>query len=50
MYRIHSNGKRTHLWKDSIMGCDPLAENKEISELRNWLERAGVNSIYDLSI
>lgn len=27
-----------------------MAENDEIAELRDWLERAGINSIYDLSI
>jgi len=50
MYRIPSNGKRTHVWKDRIMGHDPLAENEEIAELRNCLERAGVNNIYEMSI
>lgn len=50
MYRIPSNGKNTHLWNDQIMGNDPLAESEEIADLINWLERAGVNNIYDLSI
>jgi len=31
------------------MGHDPLAENKEITELREWLESMGINSIYELS-
>jgi len=31
------------------MGREPLAENGEITDLRNWLERVGVNSLYDLS-
>jgi len=50
MYRIPSNGKRTHLWKYRIMGSDPLEKREEIVDLRNWLERAGVNSVYDLEI
>ena len=31
------------------MGKDPLAEREDIAELRNWLERAGVNRVYDLA-
>ena len=49
VYRIPGNGKRTNLWLDRIMGRDPLAENEEITELREWLESTGINSIYDLS-
>eukprot|EP00253_Pinus_taeda_P007191 PITA_07191 len=49
MYRIPGNGKSTQLWKDRIMGKDPLAEREDIAELRNWLERAGVNRVYDLA-
>eukprot|EP00253_Pinus_taeda_P028283 PITA_28283 len=45
MYRIPGNGKSTQLWKDRIMGKDPLVEREDIAELRNWLERAGVNRI-----
>eukprot|EP00253_Pinus_taeda_P024699 PITA_24699 len=49
MYRIPGNGKSTQLSKDRIMGKDPLAEREDIAELRNWLERAGVNKVYDLA-
>eukprot|EP00253_Pinus_taeda_P005951 PITA_05951 len=49
MYRIPGNGKSTQLWKDRIMGKDLLAEREDIAELRNWLERAGVNRVYDLA-
>jgi hypothetical protein len=49
MYRIPGNGKRTPIWTQSIMGREPLAENGEISDLRKWLERAGVYTLYDLS-
>jgi hypothetical protein len=49
VYRIPGNGKRTSIWKDSIMGREPLVENAEIADLREWLERAGVNRVYDLS-
>ena len=31
------------------MGRQPLAENADITEPRDWLERAGVNKLYDLS-
>jgi len=31
------------------MGKEPLAENVDIIDLRDWLEQAGVNSLYDLS-
>lgn len=31
------------------MGHDPLAENEEIAELGEWLERVDINNIYDLS-
>jgi len=49
MYRIPGNGKSTQLWKDRIMGKDPLAEREDIAELRNWLQRAGVNRVHDLA-
>jgi hypothetical protein len=49
VYRIPGNGKCTHLWHDRIMGREPLAENVDITDLRDWMERAGVNSLYDLS-
>jgi hypothetical protein len=48
-YRMPGNDKRTLLWQDSIMGKEPLAENENIAELRDWLERAGINNLYDLS-
>jgi hypothetical protein len=48
-YRIPGNGKRTLLWQDSIMGKAPLAENEDIAKLRDWLERVGINNLYDLS-
>jgi len=31
------------------MGKEPLAENENIAELKDWLERAGINNLYDLS-
>jgi ribonuclease HI/exonuclease III len=49
LYRSPGNGKRTHLWLDRIMGREPLAENEDITDLRDWLQRAGVNRLYDLS-
>eukprot|EP00253_Pinus_taeda_P013625 PITA_13625 len=49
MYRIPGNGKSTQLWKDRIMGKDPLAEREDIAELKNWLERVRVNRVYDLA-
>eukprot|EP00253_Pinus_taeda_P005179 PITA_05179 len=49
MYIIPRNGKSTKLWKDRIMGKDLLVEREDITELRNWLERAGVNRVYDLA-
>jgi hypothetical protein len=48
-YRIPGNGKHTKLWKDRIMDRDPLKDNDEITDLKEWLERAGINSVYDLS-
>eukprot|EP00253_Pinus_taeda_P015605 PITA_15605 len=48
-YKIPGNDKHTNLWHDRIMDRDPLAEFDEIAELRIWLERAGINSLYDLS-
>jgi hypothetical protein len=49
VYRIPDNDKRTHLWLDSIMGREPLADNVDITYLRDWMEREGVNNLYDLS-
>ena len=49
VYRIPGNGKRTHLWLDSIMGSEPLAENDDIADIRNWLEHAGVSIISNIS-
>ncbi|MCY6524894.1 hypothetical protein, partial [Actinobacillus pleuropneumoniae] len=45
----NGNNKRTHLWLDKIMGKEPLAENVDITNLRDWLKQAGVNNLYDLS-
>eukprot|EP00253_Pinus_taeda_P033856 PITA_33856 len=50
LYRVSGNGKRTNLWHDRIMGHDPLEKNEDISDLRDWLIRAGINSLYDLSV
>eukprot|EP00253_Pinus_taeda_P006725 PITA_06725 len=49
LYRIPGSGKHINIWKDSIMMNTPLAEKTDITELRNWLERAGVKRLYDLS-
>jgi hypothetical protein len=49
VYRIPGNKKHTHLWIDSIMGREPLADNVDITDLRDWMEKAGVNNLYDLS-
>lgn len=32
------------------MGKEPLNNNEDIADLRDWLKQAGVNTIYDLSI
>jgi exonuclease III len=48
-YRIPGNGKHVNLWQDRIMDRDPLEDNEEITDLKEWLERAGINSVYDLS-
>eukprot|EP00253_Pinus_taeda_P023182 PITA_23182 len=48
-YRIPGNGKRTHLWKDRIMGKEPLKDKEDIVELRDWLTQARVNTIFELS-
>jgi hypothetical protein len=31
------------------MDRDPLKDNEEIADLKNWLERAGIHSVYELS-
>eukprot|EP00253_Pinus_taeda_P011429 PITA_11429 len=49
VYKILGNGKRTHLWNDRIMGKEPLRDNKDIANLREWLKQAGVNTFFDLS-
>ena len=49
MYRIPGSGKHINLWTDNIMKNAPLADHADISELRSWLERAGVKSLYELS-
>jgi hypothetical protein len=49
VYRIPGNDKRTHLWLDRIMGREPLADNLDITYLRDWMERERVNNLYDLS-
>lgn len=48
-YRISGNGKCTHLWLDRIMGKEPLKDNEDIADLRDWLKQAGVNTIFELS-
>eukprot|EP00253_Pinus_taeda_P014481 PITA_14481 len=48
-YKIPGNGKHTNLWYDRIMDRDPLSEVEEIADLKNWLERAGINSMHELS-
>ena len=50
LYRVPRNGKRTNLWKDRIMGRDPLEENEEIADLKDWLIRTGINRLRDLSV
>jgi hypothetical protein len=35
LYISPSNGKRTHLWLDRIMGREPLAENVDITNLKD---------------
>lgn len=37
LYRIPGNGKNTNLWKDRIMGHQPLNQKAEIAEIRDWL-------------
>eukprot|EP00253_Pinus_taeda_P019238 PITA_19238 len=49
VYKIPGNGKHTHLWNDRIMGKEPLRDNEEIGNLREWLKQAGVNTVFDLS-
>eukprot|EP00253_Pinus_taeda_P027254 PITA_27254 len=49
LYRIPGSGKHINIWTESIMMNTPLADKTDITELRNWLERAGVKRLYDLS-
>eukprot|EP00253_Pinus_taeda_P008792 PITA_08792 len=49
VYKILGNGKHTHLWNDKIMGKEPLRDNEEIGNLREWLKQAGVNTVFDMS-
>eukprot|EP00253_Pinus_taeda_P008973 PITA_08973 len=49
VYKIPGNGKLTHLWNDRIMGKEPLRDNEDIANLRDWLKQAGVNIVFDLS-
>eukprot|EP00253_Pinus_taeda_P018742 PITA_18742 len=48
-YKIPGNCKRTNLWFDQIMDQNPLAKIDEIARIKEWLERVGITSIYDLS-
>eukprot|EP00253_Pinus_taeda_P006872 PITA_06872 len=50
LYRVLGNGKRTNLWKDRIMGCNPLEENEDIVDLRDWMIHTGINNLRDLSV
>jgi hypothetical protein len=49
LYRASGNGKNTNLWHDRIMGRDPLKENQDTAELRDWLIRAGKTRLFDIS-
>lgn len=49
LYRIPSNGEKILLWKDRIMNSPPLNSHEEIHELREWLHRAGIRKLNDIS-
>eukprot|EP00253_Pinus_taeda_P004415 PITA_04415 len=49
LYRIPGSSKHINVWTDSIMMNSPLADKTDITEIRSWLERAGVKRLYDLA-
>jgi ribonuclease HI len=38
------------MWQDRIMGSDPVEENEDIADIREWLARACKNRLYNLSV
>jgi hypothetical protein len=49
LYRVPGNDKRTNLWTDRIMGNLPLASNTSLTEIREFLDHRGIQSINDIS-
>eukprot|EP00253_Pinus_taeda_P022852 PITA_22852 len=49
VYKIPGNGKCKNMWHDRIMDRNPISETEEIAEIKDWLERAGINNVFDLS-
>eukprot|EP00253_Pinus_taeda_P030893 PITA_30893 len=45
---IPRNGK-INIWDNCIMGSDPLSEDHSLVMLRDWMDRAGLKTLWDIS-
>jgi len=46
---IPGNGSKINLWKDSILGGQPLSEFREIENIKNWLMQKNCRTLWDIS-
>eukprot|EP00253_Pinus_taeda_P018975 PITA_18975 len=49
LHWIPGNGKRIKIWEDNIMGNVPIVEDCSLSLLKDWMDSAGVKTMWDLS-
>lgn len=46
---ILGNGKKIFIWTDRIMNKDPIKDRASLTDLRCWMNREGLSSLWDIS-
>jgi len=47
---IPSNGKTTLIWKDRIMGKEPLQTHPETKDIQEWMKDKGFSTLHSISL
>ena len=49
LHWIPGNGKKINLWKDAVMGEQPIGQNTGIQNIKEWAQNSNLNSLWDIS-
>eukprot|EP00253_Pinus_taeda_P017362 PITA_17362 len=47
---IPRNGRKISIWSDKIMNAEPIGNRSSNRDLRSWMERNGMRTLWDISL